>query len=130
MSFDKAAMLHAECFPNKSWTAGDFAELKKSGAEIVISDNGLIVWRVAADEAEIITIGVASNARRSDIARALVKIMESELEKKGIKKVFLEVAIDNDAAIGLYEKSGFHRVGARPKYYDGVDGIIMSKDLR
>ena len=129
MSFDKAAALHAECFPNKKWSAADFSELKESGAEIVMSDNGFIVWRVAADEAEIITIGVLPAARRMGVASALVRIMESELAKKKIERVFLEVAKDNAAAIGLYEKNGFRQVGLRPKYYDGKDGIIMAKEL-
>ena len=122
--------LHSECFPTKPWTEKDFLELKKSGAQIVMSDNSFIVWRIAADEAEIITIGVHPSSRRVGTATALLSLVENELRKQNIKKIFLEVSIDNIAAAKLYEKNGFIKIGTRPKYYDGIDGIIMQKDLK
>ena len=126
--FAALSKMHAECFPNKPWTADDFKGLKKSGAEIIMSDNGFAVWRVAGDDAEIITIGVRPTARRSGIADTLVAIMEKDVRGRA-KKIFLEVANDNIAAIKLYKKNGFVRVGVRPKYYDGIDGIIMEKKV-
>jgi ribosomal-protein-alanine N-acetyltransferase len=123
------AELHAECFPNKPWSAADFAELQKSGAEIIASDNSFIVWRSAADEAEIITVGVRTAARGTGTATALIGLMENELRKKNVKKVFLEVAADNFAALGLYRKNGFDKIGDRQKYYDGVDAITMEKNI-
>ncbi|MDR1826506.1 MAG: GNAT family N-acetyltransferase [Rickettsiales bacterium] len=124
-----AAEMHAECFPNKPWTVQDFEGLEKSGARIVASDDGFIVWRVVGDDAEIITIGVRPNARRRGVAIAMIAAMEKELSKKGVSKIFLEVAVDNIAAIKLYEKNAFVRVGRRPKYYDGIDGVIMEKRI-
>ena len=129
MPLDALVELHAECFPNKHWTALDFSELENSGCEIITSENSFIVYRVAADEAEIITIGVRPAARRNGTASALLGILENELQKKNIKKIFLEVAVDNDAALKLYEKNGFTRVGTRPKYYDGIDAVIMEKSM-
>lgn len=126
---DKIAALHKQCFPDKPWSASDFADLKKSGCEILASDNGFIVWRVVADEAEIITIGVSPNARRNGIAGAMILLMEQELKKQSIVNVFLEVSEVNIPAKKLYEKYGFRPTGKRPKYYDGVDAIIMTKRL-
>lgn len=126
---NKLAELHKQCFPHKPWGANDFAELKKSGCEIIASDNGFIVWRTVCDEAELITIGVAPTARRGGIAAAMLEIMAHELKKAGIKKIFLEVAATNTPARTLYEKNGFKSVGTRPKYYDGVDAILMARDL-
>ncbi|MDW2958558.1 MAG: GNAT family N-acetyltransferase [Alphaproteobacteria bacterium] len=123
------ANLHQKCFPHKPWGADDFADLKKSGCEIIASQNGFIVWRAVADEAELITIGVAPDARRGGIAAAMLGIMENELRKNGIKHVFLEVAEDNRPARSLYEQNGYVQVGVRPKYYDGVDAIMMKKEL-
>ena len=123
------ANLHAKCFPNKPWTADDFADLKKSGCEIIASQNGFIVWRAVADEAEIISIGVAPDARRAGIAAAMLGIMENELKKNGIKSIFLEVAEDNLPARQLYKNNGYNEIGIRPKYYDGIDAIMMKKDL-
>ena len=45
------------------------------------------------------------------------------------KKIFLEVSADNIPAQKLYKKNGYVKIGVRPKYYDGVDAILMSKDL-
>ena len=104
-------------------------ELKNSGCEIVASENGFIVWRVTTDEAEIITIGVAPEMRRNGIAETMIILMEQELKKQNVVNVFLEVSEVNSAAIKLYEKMGFLVAGKRPKYYDGVDAIIMKKAL-
>lgn len=126
---NELATLHTKCFPHKPWSADDFADLKKSGCEIIASQNGFIVWRATLDEAELITIGVAPDARRGGIAAAMLGIMEGELKKNGIKKIFLEVAENNHPARKLYEANGYHKIGTRPKYYDGIDAIMMQKDL-
>ena len=127
--FQKLANLHKKCFPTKPWSADDFRDLKNSGCEIIMSENGFIVYRIAVDEAEIITIGVNPDFRRQGIAAAMVGIIEKTLKNQGVKKIFLEVASNNIPAQKLYENSGFVQVGLRPKYYDGVDAILMSKDI-
>lgn len=126
---DELANLHKLCFPHKPWSADDFADLKKSGCEIIASQNGFIVYRATLDEAEIITIGVHPDARRTGIAAAMLGIAEADLKKQGIKHIFLEVAADNAPARALYEQNGFVQIGVRPKYYDGVDAIMMRKDI-
>lgn len=126
---DKIANLHALCFPNKPWPVEEFSSLKRGGAEIIASDNGFIVWRAAAGEAEIITIGVHPDARRTGVADAMLTIAEQEIKKNGAAKIFLEVAADNRPARALYEKRGYRQVGARPKYYDGIDAVVMEKIL-
>ncbi|MEE1111470.1 MAG: ribosomal protein S18-alanine N-acetyltransferase [Alphaproteobacteria bacterium] len=123
------AEIHAKCFPNKPWSASDFADLKKSGCEIIASQNGFIVYRQTLDEAEIITIGVAPNARRTGIAAAMLGIIEGELKKNGVKNIFLEVAKDNHPARQLYSSNGYTEIGVRPKYYDDIDAIMMKKEL-
>ncbi len=127
--FDKIANLHQSCFPHKPWSASDFADLKKSGCEIIVSENGFAVWRTVADEAEIITIGVAPDARRGGIASAMLGIIENDIRKHNATKIFLEVAADNIAAKNLYKNNGYSVIGTRPKYYDGIDAILMAKDL-
>lgn len=127
--FDKLSNLHKKCFPNKPWSADDFRDLKKSGCEIIMSQNGFVVYRIAADEAEIITIGVNPEMRRNGIASAMIGIIEKNIKNQGVKKIFLEVASTNEPAQKLYENFGYKTVGLRPKYYDGVDAILMSKDL-
>ncbi|MDW2996134.1 MAG: ribosomal protein S18-alanine N-acetyltransferase [Alphaproteobacteria bacterium] len=126
---DEVANLHKLCFPHKPWSADDFADLKKSGCEIIASQNGFIVYRPILDEAEIITIGVHPDARNTGIASAMLGIIEGELKKSGIKSIFLEVAENNTPARRLYESNGYKQIGIRTKYYDGIDAIMMKKDL-
>lgn len=121
--------LHALCFPHKPWSAADFADLKKSGCDIVASQNGFIVYRATLDEAELITIGVHPDARRSGIAATMIELMVRDLVARGVKKVFLEVAENNHPARALYERHGFTVIGRRPNYYDGIDAILMARDL-
>ena len=127
--FEKLSNLHKKCFPNKPWSADDFRDLKQSGCEIIMSENGFIVYRIVVDEAEIITIGVNPEMRRGGIASAMICIIEKTLKNQGVKKIFLEVASNNVAGQNLYKNNGFLPVGIRPKYYDGVDAILMSKDI-
>ena len=127
--FQKLANLHKKCFPNRPWSADDFRDLKQSGCEIIMSDNGFIVYRIVIDEAEIITIGVNPEKRRQGIASAMIGIIEKNIKNQGVKKIFLEVAANNISAQKLYENAGFKRVGIRPKYYDDADAILMAKDL-
>ena len=127
--FDELSNLHKKCFPNKPWSADDFRDLKNSGCEIIMSQNGFIVYRIIVDEAEIITIGVNPDMRRQGIASAMIGIIEKTIKNQGVKKIFLEVASNNISAKKLYENCGFNSVGLRPKYYDGIDAILMSKDL-
>ena len=127
---NQIADLHKICFPHKPWSADDFAELKKSGCEIVASQNGFIVWRTVLDESEIITVGVHPDARGTGIAIAMIGIMENEIKKNGANKIFLEVSHTNTPAIKLYEKCGFTQIGKRKNYYsDGSDAILMQKNI-
>lgn len=136
---EQLANLHKLCFPHRPWSADDFADLKKSGCEIISSDNGFIVWRTVANESEIITLGVAPGARRTGIASALLGLMERDIRNKeqGTRnKIFLEVASDNTAAMDMYEKCGYKQIAIRPKYYKSsisdvqmIDAIVMEKTL-
>ena len=127
---NKLAELHKLCFPHRPWSADDFSNLKKSGCEIVASENGFIVWRTVVDEAEIITVGVHPDTRGAGIAIAMLGIMENEVKKMGAKKIFLEVSHINIPAIKLYEKCGFVAIGKRKNYYsDGTDAILMQKEI-
>ena len=127
--FDELSNLHKKCFPMHPWSADDFRDLKKSGCEIIMSENGFIVYRTVADEAEIITIGVNPEMRRNGIASAMIGIIEKNIKNQGVKKIFLEVSAANIPAQKLYENSGYKTIGSRPKYYDGIDAILMSKEL-
>lgn len=130
--YNELENLYALCFPEKNhkWTANDFADLKKSGCDIIASQNSFVVWRRIEDEAEIISIGVAPIARRTGTASALMQMVERDVKQLGGKNIFLEVDEENTPAIELYKKSGFTNAGVRPHYYEnGHNAIIMKKDI-
>ncbi len=89
----------------------------------------LLFWHVA-DEAHVINVAVAPEARRRGIGRALVDHLVRYAREHGIAKILLEVRASNAAAIGLYERAGFTRFNVRPRYYsDGEDAIEMMLTL-
>jgi len=134
------AALHATSF-TLPWSAADLADLLGSpgGFGLLFKDGdgaaaGLILARAIAGEAEILTLAVAPANRRAGLARALVEAAAGVAAKLGAESLFLEVAADNAAAIGLYRGAGFTEVGRRRGYYPrgastAVDALIMRRDL-
>lgn len=95
---------------------------------------GMILCRALAGEAEVLTLAVDPAARRRGVARALVTAAAGAARAAGAQAMFLEVAVDNDGALALYETQGFVRAGRRPSYYDRgggvyVDAVVMRLDL-
>ena len=78
--------------------------------------------RVAADEAEVLTLGVAPEVRRQGIATDLLRAAIAEIRARGGTAMFLEVATGNTAARALYKKFDFVEVGRRRRYY--ADGVM------
>ncbi|MFD5246347.1 ribosomal protein S18-alanine N-acetyltransferase [Amycolatopsis sp. NPDC058340] len=127
-------------FPGDSpWTAYAFhAELDAGGHYLVArpedSDEvtgyaGLaVVGRRGDYEASIHTIGVAPEHQRKGIGTVLLKALLDRADELAAP-VFLEVRTDNDAAITLYERHGFERVGLRKRYYQpsGADAYTMAR---
>ena len=73
--------------------------------------------RLAADEAEILTIAVEAGWRGRGVGRALMAEMLRRAANAGARAMFLEVDEDNAAALALYRRLGFVKVGERPGYY-------------
>jgi ribosomal-protein-alanine N-acetyltransferase len=127
------AELHALAFPpEERWSAGAFAtQLALPGVfGLVLPDAGLILARVAADEAEILTIGVVPAARRAGYGAALLRAAEARAVADGARRMFLEVSLRNHAARALYMAAGYSEVGRRPRYYaDLSDALVLARPL-
>lgn len=127
-----AALLHAETGFEERWDHAAFSELLAmpgaGGAIAVSSSNddplGLVLWRIAADEGEILTIGVLPGHRRRGVAHFLLETSVNAMQQRGVIRLFLEVAVNNTAAISLYRHSGFQAEGQRPGYYRTASGPI------
>ena len=83
---------------------------------------GFSLCRLAADEAEILTIAVAPRKRRKGLAGRLLTASIARLATLGAKSLFLEVEAENAAARALYKRFGFTTVGERKSYYRKTDG--------
>lgn len=136
---DMLAALHGECFDN-AWPAEDFRQLlaMPGTAATAAIDHGepiaFALFRRAADEIEVITIGTRPFAQRRGAARALLAHQFTEHPERGIASAFIEVARSNAAAQALYASCGFEAVGTRRGYYEHKggtreDAIVMRKVL-
>nr|WP_210296896.1 N-acetyltransferase [Gellertiella hungarica] len=83
---------------------------------------GFVLSREAAGEAEILTIAVSHKLQRSGLGWRLMQAVMREAGSRGGSTLFLEVDDGNHAALGLYRKLGFEKVGERPAYYTAADG--------
>ncbi len=83
---------------------------------------GFAIASVAADEAEILSIGVAPSYRQRGVGRALLRGVVERAAQKGAGRLFLEVGADNPPAAALYDAFGFRQVGLRRNYYRRADG--------
>ncbi len=77
----------------------------------------------------IITIDVSPPFRRRGIAERLLQNVEAQLKEKGVNECRLEVREDNIAALNLYLKLGYHKVGRLEKYYGTAHGLYLRKSI-
>lgn len=131
--------IHAASFA-PAWSAAELAALldHPGAVAVVAMDNeapcAFAMARVAADQAEVLTIVTEAAARRHGRARALLAALEREAALLGAGTMFLEVAADNDAARRLYDASGYVEAGRRKGYYPrsgngAVDALVLRKQL-
>lgn len=126
---DKLTRVHEICFP-RYWNREvftDFFSVKDTFA-FLVEEGGkpaaMLVYRVAFDQAEILTLAVLPPYRKQGIARKLVEGMLEKCKALGVEKLFLEVEVGNDSAIKLYETSGFQHINRRKLYYQQLDGSL------
>jgi ribosomal-protein-alanine N-acetyltransferase len=138
MTPDTLAALHARCFTTPPpWSAASFAALLDSPHVFLHHDpagRGFVLGRVAAGEAELLTIATIPEARRGGLGRAMMAAFEAEARARGAETAFLEVAETNAPARALYAACGFAEAGRRRGYYlaeggAAVDAMILCKSF-
>jgi len=91
---------------------------------------GFIMSRVAADEAEILSVAIAPARRGRGFSRPLLDFHLRSLAGLGARTVFLEVDEHNAPACRLYSGAAFHEVGRRRGYYQGgAAALVLRRDL-
>jgi ribosomal-protein-alanine N-acetyltransferase len=133
------AQIHGASF-HRGWGESEFDSMLterntlvhrlRMGRKVV----GFAVSRMAADEAEILSIAVAESHRGRGLSHTLLLTHLGHLAGRGVRTVFLEVEENNQPARRLYERAGFTVVGRRERYYrqDGgepLNALLMRRDL-
>jgi ribosomal-protein-alanine N-acetyltransferase len=120
--------LHSEIFENGWDEAAISSLLHHPGSIALVATDGhpmeiggFVLAQIAADEAEILTLGVSERWRRKGIGARLVEGIKRAATRAGAQSLFLEVAETNTAACGLYARAGFIEVGRRKGYYARAD---------
>ena len=88
-----------------------------------IPSHGYLIARKVADEFEVISLVTNTYKRRNGIASKLLSCLIKKAEREKIKRILLEVSVNNLPAIMMYKKFGFYKTGNRKKYYNTKEGI-------
>ncbi len=135
----RLSQLHRASF-HRGWATDEFEQIlieRNSLAHRLRLEQktiGFIVSRIAADEAEILSVAVASAYRGRGYSRELLRTHLGHLAGRGLRTVFLEVEENNRPARSLYQRAGFRVVGRRERYYKDAGGqqlnaVVMQRDL-
>jgi ribosomal-protein-alanine N-acetyltransferase len=135
----RLAQLHGASF-HRGWGEGEFETMLterntlvhrlRRGRKVI----GFAVSRMAADEAEILSIAIDEGQRGRGLSRNLLLTHLGHLAGRGVHSIFLEVEENNQPARRLYEWAGFGVVGRRERYYqqpggEQLNALLMRRDL-
>lgn len=103
----------------------------KQNTIFLLKDNqkeiGFIIYNIVIDEAEIYFLYIEKEYRSKNLGYFLTKYSIDYLKNNlNIKNFFLEVNINNQKAINLYNRLNFKKLRTIKNYYsDGSDAICM-----
>jgi ribosomal-protein-alanine N-acetyltransferase len=131
--------IEKKCFGREAFTERQIAYLLTDynavGLAARVNDElvGFVIGRVDVARnvpfGHILTLDIEPLCRRMGIAQRLLHEIEDIFKGKGIKECRLEVREDNVAALNLYLKFGYRKVGKLEKYYDDAHGLYLRKTL-
>tara|TARA_B100000575_G_scaffold213251_1_gene174039 strand:+ start:953 stop:1384 length:432 start_codon:yes stop_codon:yes gene_type:complete len=88
---------------------------------------GFLIFYHVKDEIEIIQIGILKSYQRKNYGSLIINKVK---KLNDIKKIFLEVSVENTQAINFYLKNGFKKIGIRKAYYrrqkQRIDALRLS----
>jgi ribosomal protein S18 acetylase RimI-like enzyme len=95
-------------------------------AEIDSRIVGFVVGRVhRRDIGHVLTLDVVLEVRRGGIGTSLMAALHAELKLRGVRRVFLEVDVENHGARRFYERLGYRWVERIERYYGRSDADRM-----
>jgi len=139
--FETLYAIDRACYPRgiaySRSTLRQFLELP--GAECLVARTGegtesavtgFIVAEAEGAEAHIVTIDVVEAHRRAGVGTAMLRATEERLAARGVRRVELETATSNAAAVAFWEGHGYRKTGVMRGYYLGrYDAWRMRKSL-
>jgi ribosomal-protein-alanine N-acetyltransferase len=120
------------------WSRGVFADCLSAGYSCHL------LWRgeqllgyslvaIAAGEAHLLNLCIDPAWQRHGYAGRFLRTILRIATELDAQIVYLEVRPSNHAALALYRKFGFERVGLRKKYYRALQGredaVVLSRDI-
>jgi ribosomal-protein-alanine N-acetyltransferase len=130
---DAALAIEQELFPD-AWSVETFwaelARVPETRHYLVADDDGAVVGyaglMTVGRQADVQTVAVAPDHQRQHLGATLLRAIVDEAISRGCTEVLLEVRVDNEPALHIYEKAGFERISVRGGYYPGgVDGLVL-----
>ena len=132
------SLIEEECFQSEAMSREDlligisdpdkdfFAAVTEDGQAV-----GLSAILASVDSADILTIAVKKEKRRTGIGRLLLNAIIDASRTRGCHSVFLEVRSSNETAVEFYKKYGFTCINTRKNYYREPveDAVIMKLNL-
>ena len=131
------AKLHrAEPTGQRAWSETEFsAMLSASNALSVTCDAGFAVGQVILDEAELFLIMTKPEHRKQGVGQRILATFEQQAFQNTVRRIILEVADTNAAALALYSANRYQQIAVRKNYYSFPNGshgdaIVMEKYLQ
>lgn len=136
---DKLYKIETECFEKEAFTKEQITYLltdynsvsfvAKVNDEIV----GFIIGRAYTNRkpavGRVLTIDVSPEHRRKGIGLKLLQEVEGAFKNESVEVCYLEAREDNVAALNLYQKHGYKKVGKLKNYYGNAHGVRLIKSL-
>ncbi len=135
---DDVVVAEKEIYPFP-WTRGNFADSLSAGYSCWVLRNtagrlqAYAVVMIALDEAHLLNLSVAQGHQRSGLGWRTLEWIADVARDHGARTLLLEVRPTNPAALRLYDRYGFQRIGVRRGYYPAhhgrEDAIVMRISL-
>ncbi len=140
---DRIVELEQELFGVGAWTYSMLAdEIGAPGRWYIVAERASTILgagRVVGyaglwfdgEVSQIMTIGVSSHAQKMGIGATLMDALFERSKQLGAQALFLEVAVNNNAALAMYKKYGFEQIAVRKRYYqpENLDAYVMRVEL-
>jgi len=117
------AAMEAAVFPDDAWSENALSlHLAAEHNRVLVAEKdgvpvGYLLFSVLPPESELYRVACLSDCRKCGIGDRLMTAYLGAISACGVTDAFLEVRESNEAAIALYEKHGYTKVGCRKNYY-------------